>query len=97
MLVFIDQFELVVHYWQNFLRLTFGRSTIVLDMDTIECYLTPRLKNSQGEEESGGGDSEYGCTRGTYLDSCIVFSESTLLCFNKCLIDYPTSLCRRKC
>ena len=52
---------------------------------------------SGGEEESGGGDSEYGCTRGTYLDSCIVFSESTLLCFNKCLIDYPTSLCRRKC
>ena len=54
--------------------------------------MTPRLKNSQGEEESGGGDSEYGCTRGTYLDSCIVFSESTLLCFNKCLDDYPTSL-----
>ena len=35
--------------------------------------------------------SEY--ARGVYLDSCIVFSESTLLCFdNKCLDDYPTSL-----
>ena len=69
-------------------------STTVLETDTIRWYLAPRLRNSWGEE-SGRGDSEYGYARGAYLDSCIVFSESTLLCLdNKRLVDHTTSLCR---
>ena len=45
-----------------------------------------------GEEESGGGDSEYGYL---YVNVWLIYcvSESTLLCHaNKCLQDYTTSL-----
>ena len=36
---------------------------------------TPRLRIFRGEEESGGGDSEYGYARGVYLYSSIVFQS----------------------
>ena len=57
-----------MHLFESRLRCSLCFSTTVLETDTIKCYLAPRLKNSWGEEESGGGDSEYGYARGAYLD-----------------------------
>ena len=67
-------------------------STTVLETNTIRWYLASRLKNSW-EEESARRNSEYGYARGVYLDSSILFSDSTLLCLaNKRLVDHTTSL-----
>ena len=89
---YIGQGEYCAFIWVTIEVFIILFSTTVLETNTIRWYLASRLKNSW-EEESARRNSEYGYARGVYLDSSILFSDSTLLCLaNKRLVDHTTSL-----